>query len=490
MSSLFLVLSLLLAGDPMLRLDLEAAQRTAREKSLSLHTSRLALESSRLTMARARTERFLPQLGFSMTAPSIRQYTAQQVDPETGEIALYSRESTTVSGDLALQVPLPTDGTVRVSLSGQRWEDVPRDGGADHEPTFTSTLGLSLEQPILDRSQGAGVAFEQAELAHEIAIAGYQREEMDLDYRVATAFLAAVRAQEQARIDSVELAVAVEYASLARRKLASGLLSKGDALDLELREATTRANYLSSVSARTQAIEDLLLLLGLDLATPVDLIPPEPRTAPAISLDTATATALSRRREILSQRLRRSLAWSRLGQTRSAQGPVFTVSYGIDLVRRGPSLEPAWDDSQRDQTLRLGLSFPVLGFGRRGTEIRQASIAYDQEEVSLTKAEQDVVAEVRSTVRSVATTQERVELLTRAVDVAQENYDVANSRFESGTINSQQLQDAQLALFRARTSVLAARVDLDLALRRLQKVTQARLDELGDLPSAPDSSAG
>jgi outer membrane protein TolC len=349
---------------------------------------------------------------------------------------------------------------------------------------------LSLEQPILDRSQGAGVAFEQAELAHEIAIAGYQREEMDLDYRVATAFLAAVRAQEQARIDSVELAVAVEYASLARRKLASGLLSKGDALDLELREATTRANYLSSVSARTQAIEDLLLLLGLDLATPVDLIPPEPRTAPAISLDTATATALSRRREILSQRLRRSLAWSRLGQTRSAQGPVFTVSYGIDLVRRGPSLEPAWDDSQRDQTLRLGLSFPVLGFGRRGTEIRQASIAYDQEEVSLTKAEQDVVAEVRSTVRSVATTQERVELLTRAVDVAQENYDVANSRFESGTINSQQLQDAQLALFRARTSVLAARVDLDLALRRLQKVTQARLDELGDLPSAPDSSAG
>ncbi|MCU0610188.1 MAG: TolC family protein [Candidatus Eisenbacteria bacterium] len=485
MNSAAMFLAALTAAGSMLRLDLETAQRLAREQSLSLRTSRLTLESSRLSVTRARAERFLPQLDLSMTAPSIRQYTAQQVDPESGELALYARESRTLSGDLALNLPLPTDGALRLTLSGQRWEDAPRESGTGDEPTYTSTLGLSLEQPILDRSSGAGIALHQADLSHEIALASYQREELELDYRVAAAFLAAVRAQEQARIDSVELNVAMEYADLGRRKLASGLLSKGDALDLQLREATTRASYLSSTTARTQTVEDLLLLLGLDLSTPVDLRAPEPQAAPRVSLDKAVSHALQRRREMLSHRLRLSLARSRLAQTRQSQGPVLTLSYGVDLVRRDTTLEPAWEHAQRDQTLRLGLSFPLLEFGRRGAVIRQASIACDQEDLGLAQAEQDIIAEVRATVRAVATTQERASLLEQALGVAQENYDVANARFESGTINSQQLQDAQLALFRARTNLLAARVDLDLALRRLQKVTHARIDELAE-PSSGD----
>lgn len=481
MSSVLMIAALLTTVSP-LRLDLEGAQRIARERSFTLRASRLTLEASRLNLATARIRRYMPELSLDVTAPSVRQYTTQQVDPADGSIVLFARESRTLSGDLSLAVPLPTDGSVKVHLFGQRWEDVPREGGADREPTYTSTLGLSFEQPITDRSAGAGAALEQAELSHRIAAAAYQQEEMELDYRVAAAFLAAVRAQEQARIDSVELDVAVEYAELGRRKLASGLLSKGDALDLELREATTRAGYLSSTSARTQALEDLLLLLGLDVATAVELLPPALQAVPAISLETAVSRALERRREVLSQRLRRSLAQSRLAQTRQSEGPVLTLSYGVDLVRRGPDAEPAWNGGERDQTLRLGMSFPLLGFGRRGRAIDLASNAIDREELGLAKAEQDIIAEVRATVRSVTTTNERVRLLEQALRVAEENFDVANARFESGTINSQQLQDAQLALFRARTNLLTAKVDLDLAIRRLQKVTQARIDEVAEAP--------
>ncbi len=463
-----------------LRLDIEEAQRIAREHSPAVRASRLTLEASRVGLQRARAERFFPQLDFSLSAPGVRQYTAQQVDPQTGELALYPRESTTLSGDLSLRVPLPTDGAVRVRLGGQRWEDAPRDGGTVRAPLFTSTLGLSLEQPILPRSGGARLALEQASFAYEIALANFHREELDLDYRVAQAFLAAVRAQEQARIDSVELDVAVEYAELARRKLASGLLSKGDALDLELREATTRAAYLSSLASRSQAREDLLLLLGLDVATPVELVPPEPRSVPPLSLEAALTKALERRREIRAQRLRRALAASRLAQTRYDQGPALTLSYGVDLVRRDSSFEPAWDGGQRDRSLTVALSIPLVTFGRRSTAIDQASLAVDQEDVALTRTEREIVAEVRSTFRSVESTRARVGLLEQALRVAEENYEVANARFEAGTINSRQLQDAQLALFKARTALLAARIDLDLALRRLEKVTLARLDELQD----------
>ncbi len=92
----------------------------------------------------------------------------------------------------------------------------------------------------------------------------------------------------------------------------------------------------------------------------------------------------------------------------------------------------------------------------------------------------DVESEVRRTVRDVETAIERRKLLEIARQVAEENYDVAISRFESGSISSQRLLDAQLSFFRAQTNLLSAGIDLDLALRRLQKVTLARLDELGD----------
>jgi outer membrane protein TolC len=122
-------------------------------------------------------------------------------------------------------------------------------------------------------------------------------------------------------------------------------------------------------------------------------------------------------------------------------------------------------------------------FGRARREIREAEISTEQSETDLHQTERDIIIEVRATVRDVKTTIERKRLLEIALRVAEENYSVAVSRFESGSISSQRLLDAQLSLFRARTNLLSARVDLDLALRRLQKVTLARLDELAPGPN-------
>ena len=121
---------------------------------------------------------------------------------------------------------------------------------------------------------------------------------------------------------------------------------------------------------------------------------------------------------------------------------------------------------------------PLWDFGRARSEVEKAEISSVQEEAGLEQTERDVITEVRATVRDVQTTIQRKHLLDIALKVAEENYTVAVARFESGSISSQRLLDAQLSLFRARTNLLSARVDLDLALRRLQRETLARLDEL------------
>jgi len=297
---------------------------------------------------------------------------------------------------------------------------------------------------------------------------------------VAAVFLAAVRAQEQAKIDSIELEVAIQNADIGRRKFESGLLSKGDVLELELAEATSKAGFSSSAASREKALEDLLLVLGLPLDKPMDLIVPPPAPEPLISTRKAIVLAMERRRDVLAEKLQLLLVSSRLRQTRDDQGPELNLVLGLDLVKRGSSLESAWSGSERDRMLKLGFSMPILDFGRRSGEIEQASISREQEILGLEQTGRDVESEVRRTVRDVETAIERRKLLEIARQVAEENYDVAISRFESGSISSQRLLDAQLSFFRAQTNLLSAGIDLDLALRRLQKVTLARLDELGD----------
>lgn len=464
-----------------LHLDLATAQRIARLHNTSLEASRLALEASRLALAKARAQRYVPTLDLGVTLPSVREYVTQQVDPQTGALTLFERESRTLSADLALRVPLPTDGLLKLSLGGQRWEDAPREGRGGWRPMYTNSVGLSLEQPLGGGASAPSFALEQAELTYRLALATYQREQEEVDFRVAMAFMAAVRAHEQALIDSLELQVAIEYSRLGQRKLASGLLSRGDALDLMLREATVRADYLTSLAAKAQATEDLLSVLGLDLSTPVELVKPPPPPSAKISLAKAIHLALERRSEVVASRLRERLARSRLAQVRQNRWPSLTISYATDLVHRGSSWEPAWREGRREQTLRIGLAFPLLSV-EAGSQVAQASLALDQERTASAQAQHDIEAEVRSAVRGVETAQERVRLLEQALTVAEEHFQVASARFESGTINSQQLLDAQLALFRARTNLLGARVDLEAALRRLQKVTHARLDEVAESP--------
>ncbi len=483
-SILLLALLVFPPGEEGLRLDMESCLRIAREKNHQLATSRLVLEQARLTRHKAWVERFLPRLDLEMTVPSLREYTTQQLDAESGEFLMYDRESRLFSSGLSLKLPLPTDGSLTVDFTGRRWEDFPRDEANVYDPTYTSTLSFTFEQPILDRSTGKEIALRKANINYEQALLSYQKELLDLDYRVAGVFLSAVRAQEQARIDSLELEVARQNADLSRRKRRSGLLSEGDVLELELQEATTKAACISSNAAKIQHAEELLLLLGLPMDISVELVVPPPPVEPEISLERALDLALARRREVKSHRLSLDLASLTIEQARQSNGPQINLTVGLDLVSRGTALEPAWNNATREHSISLGITLPLVQFGRGSIDVRKAELSRDQELLGVESTEQEVVSEVRRVVRDVGTVLERKKVLAQALHVAEENYRIAKARFDTGSISSQRLLDAQLSLFRSRTNLLATRVDLDLALRRLRRVTLARLDELVEDPAS------
>jgi|GEM_PF-2596737 len=485
-----LVLAMIASDRNSMVLDMETALSLAMERNRTLAAREITLEDAGLSRRRAWIDRYLPRFELSLTLPSYREYTTRQLNFDTGAYEWFDRESRLFSGVLSVDVPLPTDGTLSIDFDGERWEDFPRDVPDYEDPTYTSTLSFTYTQPILDRSNGYEEAFRKADIAFKQAQLSYQQELFDLEYRVAQSFLSAVRAAEQTRIDSLELVVARENALLGRQKLAAGLISRGDALELELQEATTRAAYISSHALRRGRLEDLLLLLGIPLETYVELVPPPPSDLSDVSLDKALNRALSRRRELHIERYRLERAELDIEQARQSAGADLDLTVGVGITSRGTDFDPAWNGNSKDRSITLGFSVPLLDFGRGGISVSSAKLQQQRARIDLESTRESIVVEVRSTVRDVKSLSERRALLVQALTVAEENYRIAQARFDAGSISSQRLLDAQLSLFRARTNLLSARMDLDLALRRLQNVTLARIDELRleeNTPSGEDT---
>ena len=471
-------------GPPMV-MDMETAMSLAVERNRTLAARAISLEEARLVRRNAWINRYLPRLELSLTLPAYREYTTRQLNTETGAYEWYDRESRSFSGMLSMDVPLPTDGTLTIDFNGERWEDFPRDVSDYEDPTYSSSLSFTYTQPILDHSNGYEEALQRADIALEQAQLSYQQEFFELEYRVAQSFLSALRAVEQTRIDSLELVVASENALLGKQKLSSGLISRGDALELELQEATTRAGFISSYALRRGRLEDLLLILGLPLDSEIDLVPPPPSAQTDITLTKALNMALARRRELRIERYRLERAVLDIEQARQSAGVDLDLTVGVGITSRGTTFGPAWDGQSKDRSITVGFSVPLLDFGRGDITISSAELQHHRALIDMESTTESIIAEIRSTVRDVNSLKERRAVLVQALTVAEENYRIAQARFDAGSISSQRLLDAQLSLFRARTNLLTARIDLDQSLRRLQMVTLARIDEL-----QPDGNTG
>jgi outer membrane protein TolC len=79
----------------------------------------------------------------------------------------------------------------------------------------------------------------------------------------------------------------------------------------------------------------------------------------------------------------------------------------------------------------------------------------------------------------VAQAERQIELRTAALEVAERTYEVEQSRFELGLIQSQTLLDAQGELTQARIDALKSVINYRRQLVDLRVSTMAELEELG-----------
>ncbi|MGH7314597.1 MAG: TolC family protein [Candidatus Rokuibacteriota bacterium] len=262
---------------------------------------------------------------------------------------------------------------------------------------------------------------------------------------------------------------AVERAELnlrsARGFFDVGTRPRSDVARAEVDVANARVDLIRARNAERLARVALNTAMGIDIDTPTqiqDNLVYEP-----VALDRAQIRAemLRQRPEYRQVKLQVEAAEAVERQAFRSFFPDVTGSGTYGGVRE--ELAEVW-------SLTLSLTWTMFDGGGRIARYREAQANVDGARSRVRAFELDLLREVEQAQITIEETQERLQAAQTAVVSAQENFRLAQGRFDAGVGTILELTDAQLALTQAQNVEAQALADYRIALYRLDRARGRR----------------
>jgi outer membrane protein len=340
------------------------------------------------------------------------------------------------------------------------------------------SLSLSLSQLVFDAGQTAA--------RHRATQAQRRAAEIGVDSALAATFLEVTRAYFDAQLG--DRLVQIAEASLAQTeetlRVTDVAFREGDKAEFDvLRARVTRDNQLPVLlrrrTERSEAYLRLKQLLeipaGDDLVLTTGVADPVPRFA------TASDAAPERRAPVRQAAETVAAGEAQVAEARAQRLPAVRLTSQYAPVAYPASGFPGIDDFVEDWSVTLGLSVPILTWGRlRGnTMIAQGTLS--EARARLEQTREAAALEARVAQNDLAEAEAALASNTSTVEEAQRAYQIAQVRFQEGISTQIELSDARLQMEQSQ-------LNRALALRDVQ-VARARLALLEDLPLGTGTGA-
>ena len=244
-----------------------------------------------------------------------------------------------------------------------------------------------------------------------------------------------------------------------------GTRPRSDVARAEVDVANARVDLIRARNAEQLARVALNTAMGIDVDTPTqiqDNLAYEPSRFDRKELRTE---ALGQRPEHRQVKLRVDAAGAAARQAVRDFFPDIsgTASYGGART----TFEEQW-------SILLSLDWSIFDGGNRIARLREARANLEASQARVRASELDILREVEQAFISVSEADERIQAAQTAVASAQENFRLAQGRFDAGVGTILELTDAQLELTRAQNIEAQALADYRIALYRLDRARGRR----------------
>jgi len=483
---LFLFSTVALRAQSARVLTLEESLNIALGKSYQVKQLEQSLINSRMNLQAARASfKSNGNLAFS----SLPNY--QQIERQTplrgGGFAFDSQKTLNLQTEVYINQPVAaTDGVFSLVGVMQRFQQF----GTFEDESFVLTpngpiaittiskdpkdyapqLRLQFRQPLFTYNR-LKTGYKRADLNLENTLQTYSRSQLDIIYNVTTYFYNLFRAQRQVEIDRSQVQQSENAYRLAKLKQQAGLFPELEVLRLEVEVANSR-NTLTTSEANLQRGEDnFKLQIGLPIEESVQASTELTYQPINVVPEKALSEALQRRTELRSDEINVQLSELDVREADAAseiKGQLF-LSYGI--FNRNEKFRDAFHDFLDDRRATFELTMPLWDWGKNGAEVQAVQASLERVRLDKQNRIDLIKQEIRDAVRSLQSSQQRLEISRRSEELAEKSYKISLLKFENGDLSSQDLALEQNRLTQAKTNSLNAIIDYKQALADLRRKT-------------------
>jgi outer membrane protein TolC len=400
-----------------LTLTIEDAIDLARRQSPSVISARLSFHSSYWNYRNFKAD-YLPSVNFS-SSPNFNH----QINPITmsdGTVQFIQQNQFAIAGNLSLSQRIAlTGGTLSLNTSINRMDLF---GEENRHSYMTNPVSISYSQSLNGYNSMRWskkiepLRFEAAKKNYIIALENISRSAISQFFNLAYA-------QTNLDMALINYQNSDTLYNFGKGRYQIGRITESEMLQLEVSRLNAETSLLNSKMSLDDAMQSFRTFLGIKDTIPIEVI--ISKTIPKLHIDPYKALdlALENNPQIINMKLRKIDSDNSIAYIKSTVGFQVSLNANVGLSKASSELHSAYKDLQSSQYASIGISVPILDWGRNKGRLKIAEMSRHLTEIQL---EQERIDFERGIIRSV----QQFNLLANQILIAEKTDYTANKRNE------------------------------------------------------------
>ncbi len=318
-------------------------------------------------------------------------------------------------------------------------------------------------------------AADAAALNAEASSFEVARAEENVEFAVIATYWSLYQAREMLRSAEENVKRLQSYRDDAQRLVKAGLMTTNDELKVEVQYSNSQIARLEARDAARLAEIDLNLLLDLPAETTLSLAsrPDEVVVADTLQGDVNIGDLIDQasvqRRDLSAASLRIESAHAAVRAAQGAWWPQIELTANYLYNNPNSRYQPITPEFLGSWDVGVSVGFELWNWGATGSRVEQAEAAVRQAELAKQDLRDHLSREVQEAVLAVQRAREKIRLARLVLSQARENLRVETDRFKLGLASPTDLLDAEVSLVAAQTQSSGAEVEYALSIAALER---------------------
>ncbi len=337
---------------------------------------------------------------------------------------------------------------------------------------FSATMGAVSIKKELFGGFAEKAAQQSADLLLRASKLDAQRNRQELIYTVTDAYYNIVKLLRSTDVINQNIQQFDEREKDARNLEKEGVILSNEVLKLQIQKHNLELSCLQVEKAKETALFNFSLLIGAENTTGI-VVDTTLRNNTVIleTINSFIDQAIQARPELQANILRQQSADAQLRLVKSNKYPHIGLSAGYNYVNPNASLIPEAKTFINAWNIGLGISYNIGSLYNLKGRLSTAQNVINESILQGQQQSDQIRSEVIAVYHNYELAIEQQKVIRTALEQAQENYRLTESRFRNGLVGSTELLDANTFLLQAQLNLINSKVDGQLAYQRLLKAT-------------------